>query len=144
MHRRIPASKPWYNGAVECGIKEFKNLFYCLWREHGMPQSADEENDLLLRVKRVVKLTQCCMNEDMPRPTLGGVTPGARRSNQERETISENRRYQEQQERKEVKPWQKTALDLAREAVAASPLSNLRIMTDFCFFLKCEMLFRHL
>ena len=109
-----------------------------------MPQSADEENDLLLRVKRVVKLTQCCMNEDMPRPTLGGVTPGARRSNQERETISENRRYQEQQERKEVKPWQKTALDLAREAVAASPLSNLRIMTDFCFFLKCEMLFRHL
>ena len=26
VHKRIPACRPQYNGAVECGIKEFKNV----------------------------------------------------------------------------------------------------------------------
>lgn len=28
VHKLIPACVPQYNGAVECGVKEFKNVFY--------------------------------------------------------------------------------------------------------------------
>jgi len=31
--RHIPAFRPQYNGAVECGGKEFKNLFYNVWEQ---------------------------------------------------------------------------------------------------------------
>jgi len=31
VHKRIPACRPEYNGSVECGGKEFKQVFYSIW-----------------------------------------------------------------------------------------------------------------
>lgn len=73
----------------------------------------------------------------MPRLSPGGVTPEHKGSNQEMtKKTGENRQYREEQQRKEVRPCTKTAWDIAREVLAAVPPSNLRIVTDFRFFLK--------
>jgi len=75
--------------------------------------------------------------EAMPRLSPGGVTPEHKGSNQEMtKKTGENRQYREEQQRKEVRPCTKTAWDIAREVLAAVPPSNLRIVTDFRFFLK--------
>lgn len=69
-------------------------------------------------------------------PLSRGRYPENKRSNQETKKIGVNRQYREEQQRKEIKPWTKTAGDIAREVVAAVPPSNLRIVTDFRFFVK--------
>lgn len=136
VHKRIPACQPRYNGSAECGIKEFKQLFYCLWASFGDSVSPDENTALLLRVKRVVELTRIFMNEHIPRPSLGGVTPKDVLDNVAEEKVQANRQYREQESRKEVHPWTKPLWQTIADRLKARALSNLQLMTAFCFFLK--------
>lgn len=46
IQKRIPACKPEYNGSVECGIKEFKNVFYNVWAK---VEESDVKNLLFKR-----------------------------------------------------------------------------------------------
>lgn len=74
VSRHVPPYTPQYNGAVECGCKEFKNVFYTQW-ESRPATAADKEKNLLEQATEVAATTVQLLNEVIPRPALGGVTP---------------------------------------------------------------------
>ena len=139
VQKRIPACKPEYNGSVECGIKEFKNVFYNVWAKVDPNDVKDlKEEELLMCVQLAIDETIRRMNEEIPRPCLKGVTPAdvLKGSAQEKRDI--NRKYLEkEQERKEViKPWNRKDWKFVKKQLFEGTISNLELMTKFCFFLK--------
>jgi hypothetical protein len=77
------------------------------------------------------------MNFEIPRPCLKGVTPNDVQKGVAKQQIECNRKYLEQeQQRKEVKPWTKTTWELVKDILFEIGLSDLELMTKFCFFLK--------
>jgi len=136
VQKRIPACTPEYNGSIECGVKEFKNVFYNVWAEREIKE-ADKGKILLERVERTVQESVHRMNCEIPRPCLKGVTPYDIQKGIGEEKIQANRKYLEQERhRKEVKPWTKSTWELVRDVLFAEGLSDLELMTKFCFFLK--------
>lgn len=139
IQKRIPACKPEYNGSIECSIKEFKNVFYNVWAQIGMDILASlEEEQLLECVQLVIVETMRRMNQEIPRPVLKGVTPGDVREGIAGERMEINRKYVEQElSKKEViKPWNRKDWNLIKESLFKGTISNLELMTKFCFFLK--------
>jgi transposase InsO family protein len=139
IQKRIPSCKPEYNGSIECGIKEFKNVFYNVWAQIGMAVLVKlEEEELLECVQLVIVETIRRMNQEIPRPSLKGVTPGDVREGIAGERIEINRKYVEQElSKKEViKPWNRKDWKLIKEGLFKGTISNLELMTKFCFFLK--------
>lgn len=65
VQKRIPACKPEYNGSIECGIKEFKNVFYNVW---ATVEESDlkhlEEEELLVCVQLVINETIVKMKDE--------------------------------------------------------------------------------
>ena len=55
-------------------MRQLKSVFYNVW-ERRLREQADEEKTLLARVEAAVEETVTLMNEAIPRPCLGGVTP---------------------------------------------------------------------
>lgn len=47
IHKKIPACTPQYNGTVECGVKEFKNVFYPLFARMEQEKDADKKRKTL-------------------------------------------------------------------------------------------------
>lgn len=137
IQKRIPSCKPEYNGSIECGIKEFKNVFYNVWAQREKNRVA-KEKPLLQRVQLAVAETLQKMNEEIPRPSLKGVTPFDVRKEIARERIEINRKYREkEQEKKEViKPWNKKDWGIVKEQLFKGAISNHELLTKFCFFLK--------
>lgn len=137
IQKRIPSCKPEYNGSIECGIKEFKNVFYNIWAKREKNGVAIEK-PLLERVQMAVAETLEKMNEEIPRPCLKGVTPADVRKGIDGERIEINRKYLEkEQEKKEViKPWNRKDWSVIREHLFKGDVSNLELLTKFCFFLK--------
>ena len=136
VHKRIPACRPQYNGSVECGIKEFKNIFYNVFAERER-KGADKEKPLPFRVRGAVKETVRRCNEVIPRPSLGGVTPADVHQGLGPAKIEANRRYlQQEQERPEGPPWKRTYWDVVKEAMNLENRSRLEMLTKFCFFLR--------
>ena len=136
VQKRIPACTPEYNGSIECGVKEFKNVFYNIWAEREIKE-ADKGKILLARVQCTVQESVHRMNGEIPRPCLKGVTPYDIQKGIGEEKIQANHKYLEQeQQRKEVKPWTKSTWELVRDALFAGNMSDLELMTKFCFFLK--------
>lgn len=137
IQKRIPSCKPEYNGSVECGIKEFKNVFYNVWVQREKKQEA-KEKVLLERVQLAVAETIRRMNEEIPRPGLQGVTADDVRKGISEERREINRKYLEKElEKKEVsKPWDKKDWRIIKNHLFKEDCSNLELMTKFCFFLK--------
>jgi len=142
IQKRIPACKPEYNGSIECGIKEFKNVFYNVWAQLGKSELAElatlEEEEFLVIVQVVVNETIRRMNEEIPRPSLKGVTPADVFKGMAWEKRERNRKYLEkEQERKEViEPWNSKDWEFVKKHLFKGTISNLELMTKFCFFLK--------
>jgi hypothetical protein len=141
LQKRIPSCRPEYNGSVECGIKEFKNVFYNVWtqiEESDLKGLGEEE--LLLCVQLVMNETMRRLNEEIPRPRLKGVTPADVLKGMDKERIEINRRYlekEQEKEKKEVnKPWNCKDWGFVRKHLFKGTISNLELMTKFCFFLK--------
>jgi transposase InsO family protein len=141
LQKRIPSCQPEYNGSVECGIKEFKNVFYNVWaqiEESDLKGLGEEE--LLLCVQLVMNETMRRMNEEIPRPRLKGVTPADILKGKDKERIEINRRYLEKEQEKEkkevIKPWNCKDWGFVRKQLFKGTISNLELMTKFCFFLK--------
>lgn len=134
IQKRIPACVPQYNGAVECGIKEFKNVFYNVWaRQKG--KESDKEKNLLFRVESAVKETVRLLNEEIPRPSLKGVTPADMHRGLGSLRIEANREYLEKEQMKEESPpWKRSYWDVLKEAIGLKQLTALELMTKFCFF----------
>ena len=136
VQKRIPSCTPEYNGSCECGVKEFKNVFYNVWAEMGKKE-ADKGKTVFERVQSAVVESTKRMNHEIPRPCLKGVTPNDVQKGVAKQQIERNRKYFEQeQQSKEVKPWAKSTWNLVKDIFLEKGLSDLELMTKFCFFLK--------
>ena len=99
VHKRIPACVPQYNGSMECGVKEFKNVFYNLWATSEQEET-DKEKSLLARVEATAKHTGYVLNYVIPRPCLQGVTPADLHEHTSRDKIEANRGYVQMEQEK--------------------------------------------
>jgi transposase InsO family protein len=137
VQKRIPSCTPEYNGSVECGVKEFKNVFYNVWANREAKE-ADKGKRLLERVQQTVEETGKRMNFEIPRPCLGGVTANDVQKGIAEDKIKINKDYLDQEQKNEeaVKPWTKSKWNLVKDVLFKEGLNNLELMTKFCFFLK--------
>ncbi len=134
VHKRIPSCVPQYNGSVECGVKEFKNVFYNVWAKRES-EGTDKEKNLLSRLEVVVRETAQLLNEVIPKPSLNGVTPEDLHQGASRAKIEANRQYLEHEHEKENgQPWKRNYWDVLKEAMGLKQMTALELMTKFCFF----------
>ena len=138
VHKRIPACTPEYNGSCECGVKEFKNVFYNVLSDSKMNvEGADKEKNLLRHLELVLNESIKRMNYEIPRLCLKGVTPGDVQDDIAENKIANNIKYLEKEkQRKEVKPWSKKIWELVKDSLFDNGMSDQELMTKFCFFLK--------
>jgi hypothetical protein len=88
-------------------MREFKSVFYNVW-ERRQREGADKEESLLRRVKAAVAETVELMNDGIPRPCLGGVTPGDVHFGRKDAKQKQLQEYREAEEaRRDVAPWQR-------------------------------------
>ncbi len=136
IQKRIPACTPEYNGSCECSVKEFKNVFYNVWSKRNTG-NMERNSPLLCQIKAAVVDTVTRMNNEIPRPSLRGVTPNDIQEGVANEKINLNQKYLEQEQtRKEVQPWTRNKWQLVKDVLFENGLSDLELMTKFCFFLK--------
>ncbi len=134
VSRNIPACTPQYNGSVECGGKEFKNLFYNVW-ERLVRKGAGKEKSIDERVHRAVAETVHLSNFQIPRPALGGVTPADVHLGLQDQRQKEITRYREQQMAKETfKPLSRPIWDVIKQGVQAELMSTKELLTKLAFF----------
>jgi transposase InsO family protein len=137
VQKRIPSCKPEYNGSIECGIKEFKNVFYNVWACMES-KGIDKEKELLIRVQLAVEHTIRKLNTEIPRPSLNGVTPEDVWKGIHKERESMNLKYlMKEKEKKEVyDPWNYKDWDFVKKSLSLGDVSNYELRTKFCYFLK--------
>jgi len=134
IHKRIPPCKPQYNGAVECGGKEFKNVFYNVWAEY-QNNTADKEKSIEDRVRIAINATAKRLNHEIPRPALKGVTPADVHNRIAKYKILANCKYIEQErKRKNIPPWKKNYWNMVKDTLDLKNLTKLEVMTKFLFF----------
>lgn len=136
VQKRIPACVPQYNGSMECGVKEFKNVFYNVFSKREQ-EEADKEKSLLARIEASARETVHLLNHAIPRPCLQGVTPADLHEHTSRAKIEANRHYvQMEQEKPSPPPWDKSYWEVVKEAMGLKKRSGLELLTKFCFFCR--------
>lgn len=134
VSRNIPACTPQFNGSVECGGKEFKNLFYNVW-ERLERNDADKEKSIEERMHRALAETVHLGNFQIPRPALGGITPADVHFGSKKERQKEIEQYREQQAaKKTLKPLSHPVWDLIKQGVQAELMSTKELLTKLAFF----------
>lgn len=136
VQRRIPCCVPQYNGCVEGGMRELKSVFYNVW-EKRVRERADEGKSLPERVETALSETVRLMNEEIPRPALGGVTPAdvhhgngeARRQRIQAYRVRESSRA-------EIPPWTRSYWEVLKSAVNAEQMSRGELLTKLAFFCR--------
>jgi hypothetical protein len=103
VSRHIPACTPQYNGSVECGGKELKNVFYNVW-EPRQTNGSDKEKTVHQRVQQAMAETVHLLNFQIPRPAPGGVTPADVQLGLQIQQQREIAEYREQQAAKKCLP----------------------------------------
>ncbi len=136
VQKRIPAYVPQYNASMECGVKEFKNVFYNVWAKPEQ-EEADKEKSLLARVDASVRETAHLLNHVIPRPCLQGVTPADLHEHTSQAKIEANRQYvQMEQEKPSPPPWEKSYWEVVKEAMGLKKRPGLELLIKFCFFYR--------
>ena len=134
VQRRIPTCVPQYNGSAEGGMREFKSVFYNVW-ERRKREGADEEKNLLLRVKAAVAETRHLLNETIPRPCLGGVTPADVHHGRQETRQRELREYrQEEEARRHVPPWRRSYWTVLKSGLGLAAMATGELLTKLAFF----------
>jgi transposase InsO family protein len=134
VQRRIPTCVPQYNGSVEGGMREFKSVFYNVW-ERRKREGADEEKSLLLQVQAAVTETTRLLNEGIPRPCLGGVTPADVHHGRKDTKQKELREYRKAEEaRCDVAPWQRKYWDILKSGLGLAQMASGELLTKLAFF----------
>jgi len=134
VRRRIPACVPQYNGCVEGGMRDLKSVFYNVW-EKRVRERADEEKSLLERVEAALSETVRLMNEEIPRPSLGGVTPADIHAGNRGAKRQQIQAYREKESfRRNVPPWTRSYWEVLKSAVAAAQLTESELLTKLAFF----------
>ena len=134
IERNIPAFTPQYNGAVECGGKEFKNVFYNVW-ERREREETDKEKTLLERAEAAAAETVDLLNGKIPRPTLVGVSPSDIHRDRKETIQKEIQNYrQEQEEKKKPPPLSRPYWEVLKSGVKAEEMSTKEVLTKLAFF----------
>jgi transposase InsO family protein len=134
VQRRIPACVPQYNGCVEGGMRELKSVFYNVW-EQRVREGTDEGKDLLERVRAALTETVRMMNEEIPRQSLGGVTPAdvhGGRQDVKRQQIQNYRR--KESSRRDIAPWTRSYWEVLNSAVNMAQMTSGELLTKLSFF----------
>jgi len=136
VQRRIPACVPQYNGCVEGGMREFKSVFYNVWERRGR-ERADEEKSLLARVEAAVKETVTILNESIPRPSLGGVTPADLHYGRREVKGQEIRAYRERESsRRDVAGSKRIYWEVLKSGLKLEEMSDGELLTKLDFFCR--------
>lgn len=134
VQRRIPACVPQYNGCVEGGMRDLKSVFYNVW-ERRVRERADEEKNLLERVQAAVAETVTLMNEAIPRPSLGGVTPADVHNGRQQAKRQEIQAYRKtESSRREVPPWTRSYWEVLKSGLKAEQMTSGELLTKLAFF----------
>ncbi len=129
ISRHVPPYTPQYNGAVECGCKEFKNVFYAQW-ETRPEKAADKEKNLLGKAEQVAAVTVRLLNEVIPRPALGGVTPADVQQGEKERRQQEIEQYRQE----EPPPPSRPIWEVVKQGVKAEAMSTKELLTKLAFF----------
>lgn len=133
VQRRIPACVPQYNGAIEGSMREFKSVFYNVW-ERRKRTGADKEKSLLEQVRSAVKETITLLNEAIPRPSLGGVTPADVHYGRKGAKQREINQYREEESRRDVPPWTRDYWKVLKSGLGLEAMSDDELLTKSAFF----------
>jgi len=134
VSRHVPPYTPQYNGAVECGGKEFKNIFYTQW-EARHTTAADKEKNLLDEATKVATATVRLLNEVIPRPALGGVTPADVQQGMNEDRQQEIEQYRQKELAKpEPPPLSQPIWEVVKQGVKAEAMSTKELLTKLAFF----------
>ena len=136
VQRRIPACVPQYNGVVEGGMREFKSVFYNVW-EREKREGANEGKSLIERVRGAVGTTALLLNEGIPRPSLGGVTPSDVHYGRKEAKQTEVTQYQHTEEsRRDIPPWKRSYWEILSSGLQADRMSDGELLTKLAFFCR--------
>lgn len=134
VQRRIPACVPQYNGSAEGGMREFKSVFYNVW-ERRKREEADEEKSVRERVEAAVAETVTLLNESIPRPCLGGVTPADVHHGRQEAKQQQIRDYREaEQARRDVAPRQRSYWEILKSGLGLAKMASGELLTKLAFF----------
>ncbi len=133
VHRRIPACVPQYNGCVEGGMRDLKAVFYNVW-ERRKRERADEGKGRLERVRAALAETITILNESIPRPSLGGVTPVDIDAGRKEAKRKEIQAYRVREESRPVPPWKRSYWDVLKSGVAVADMTDGELLTKLAFF----------
>ena len=136
VQRRIPACLPQYNGSAECNMVDVKSVFYNVW-ERREREEADEGKSLLERVEAAAEETIVHLNEGIPRPSLGGVTPADVHFGRKEVRQAEIRQYREKEEsRSDVPPWTRKYWDVLKSGLGLEQMTDSEVLTKLAFFYR--------
>lgn len=136
VHRRIPACVPQYNGTIEGNMVDLKSVFYNVW-ERWDRKGTDKEKSLLEQVEAVVSETVAIINEALPRPALGGVTPADVQYGRREEVKAELQSYREQEEsRRDVPPWTRSLWEIVKSGLGLDKMADGELLTKLAFFYR--------
>lgn len=142
IQRRIPACVPQYNGSAEGGMRNFKSVFYNVWVTLKKEEAAKEKS-LLDQVQTAVKKTLSMVNDVIPRPCLGGVTPADVHFGRKEQRLKEIQEYREIEEnRRDVPPWKNKYWNILKSGLNLEQLSDSEVLTKTAFF--CRMPLRRI
>jgi transposase InsO family protein len=74
-HVLVPPREPWYNGVCENGMKTLKQHFYRLWYARPDRPALSNRKEILQRAKACLGQVIKELNDEIPCPSLQGVTP---------------------------------------------------------------------
>lgn len=114
-HLRIPPGCPWYNGEVERGQRDNKDVLAGVLANTRRPESGQELMAMQTACNRAAQL----LNTTISRPSLGNVTPTELAEGRADEVRTRNQEFVEQSRRARKKrepapraPWRKRISDL--------------------------------
>lgn len=132
--RHIPGYTPQYNGSVECGGKEFKNVFYNVW-ERRERNGMDKEKTLLERAQLSAAESVHHLNKEIPRPALGGVTPADVQHGRKASLMEAIKRHRlEEIEKGEPPPLSRPYWEVLKDGVRADIMSTKELLIKLAFF----------
>jgi len=144
VQKHIPACTPQYNGSIECGMRDFKSIFYNVVAQHDFKEFAalgfnatDNKKKLLATVALSVKDSIAILNKEIPRPALGGITPHDSYAGCAEEKRKLNHDYlMKQQIKEKITSWSKSQYELVKEVLHNKNLSKKELLIKHYFFQK--------
>lgn len=111
-----------------------RNIFYTQW-ESAPSTTADKEKNLLQRATETTATTVHLLNEIIPRPALGGVTPADVQQGNQQFRQQEIEKYRQMESKKPDPPARSRPIwDVVKRAVRAETMSTKEVLTRLAFF----------